>query len=122
MLGGASPTDARNARMQDFMARYVRLSGQWNDEAGTKVHTLELILATLQMAGAKALSDTALFKATIPYFAIENPMSNGRFTLSYWGDRDLRHKRQIGIPLVVNTISGGVLKNLFVKEPGEFLQ
>ena len=75
MLGGASPVDARNARMQDFMARYTRLAGRWNDEAGTKVHTLELILATLQMAGAGALDDIARFKAIIPHFSIENPMS-----------------------------------------------
>ena len=122
MLGGASPVGARNARMRDFMARYVRLAGHWNDEAGTKVHTLELILATLQMAGAGALSDIARFKATIPHFSIENPMSNRRSQLTYCGARDLRHKRQIGIPLVVNTISRGELKNLFEEEPSEFLQ
>ena len=121
MLGGASPINSRNARMQDFMARYVRLAGRWNDEAGTKVHTLELILATLQMAGGSALHDIAQFKATIPHFSIENPMSNRRSRLTYWGDRDLRQKRQIGIPLVVNTISRGELKNLFVEEPSEFL-
>lgn len=122
MLGGASPIESRNARMQDFMARYVRLAGQWNDEAGTKVHTLELILATLQMAGGSGLNDIRRFKATIPHFSIENPMSNRRSLLTYLGDRDLRHKRQIGIPLVVNTISRGELKNLFVEEPSEFLQ
>jgi branched-chain amino acid transport system substrate-binding protein len=102
------------------MARFVRRAGQWNDEAGTKVHTLELILATLQMAGSSALSDIRRFKATIPHFSIENPMSTRRSLLSYWGDHDLKHKRQIGIPLVVNTISRGELKNLFVEEPNEF--
>lgn len=122
MLGGASPVDSRSARMQDFMSRYVRLAGHWNDEAGTKVHTLELILATLQMAGEGALSDIARFKATIPHFSIENPMSNRPSRLTYAGDRDLRHKRQIGIPLVVNTIARGVLMNLLVEEPSEFLQ
>jgi len=120
MLGGASPINSRSARMQDFMARFVRRAGQWNDEAGTKVHTLELILATLQMAGSGALSDIRRFKATIPHFSIENPMLTRRSLLSYWGDRDLKHKRQIGIPLVVNTISAGQLKNLFVEEPNEF--
>jgi branched-chain amino acid transport system substrate-binding protein len=121
MLGGASPMNSRSARMQDFMNRYVRLAGQWNDEAGTKVHTLELILATLQMAGSGALSDIRLFKTMIPDFSIENSMSTRRSKLSYRGDRDLRQKRQISIPLVVNTISRGELKNLFVEEPGEFL-
>jgi branched-chain amino acid transport system substrate-binding protein len=122
MLGGASPTNSRSARMQDFMDRYVRFAGQWNDEAGTKVHTLELIVATLQMAGSGALNDIRLFKTMIPDFSIENPMSTRRSMLSYMGDRDLKQKRQIGIPLVVNTISGGELKNLFVEEPGEFSQ
>lgn len=120
MLGGASPIDSRSARMKDFMGRFVRLSGQWNDEAGTKVHTLELILATLQMAGPAALSDIRRFKAMIPDFSIENPMSTRRSQLSYWGDQDLKQKRQIGIPLVVNTIARGELKNLFVEEPSEF--
>lgn len=120
MLGGASPIDSRSARMQDFMSRYVRVAGQWNDEAGTKVHALELILSTLQMAGAGAMSDISRFKAMIPDFSIENPMSTRRSKLSYWGDRDLKQKRQIGIPLVVNTISRGELRNLFVEEPGEF--
>jgi branched-chain amino acid transport system substrate-binding protein len=122
MLGGASPINSRNERMRDFMSRYVRRAGQWNDEAGTKVHTLELILATLQMAGGSTPDDIRRFKATIPHFSIENPMSSRRSMLTYWGDRDLRHKRQIGIPLVVNTISRGELKNLFVEEPSEFLQ
>jgi len=122
MLGGASPVTSRNQRMHDFMGRYVRLAGNWNDEAGTKVHTLELILATLQMAGASALGDIGPFKAAIPHFSIENPMSNRRSQLTYCGDRDLRHKRQIGIPLVVNTIARGELRNLFVEEPNEFLQ
>jgi len=122
MLGGASPVGAHNARMRDFIARYVRRAGHWNDEAGTKVHTLELILATLQMAGAGALGDIDRFKAMIPDFSIENPLSNRRSRLTYYGVRDLRQKRQIGIPLVVNTIRCGQLKTLFEQEPSEFMQ
>jgi hypothetical protein len=49
-------------------------------------------------------------------------MSSRHSLLTYWGDRDLKHKRQIGIPLVVNTISNGRLKNLLVQEPNEFSQ
>ncbi|MCK5748706.1 MAG: ABC transporter substrate-binding protein, partial [Oricola sp.] len=122
MVGGASPIDSRSERMQDFMVRFTRLAGQWNDEAGTKVHALELILATLQMAGERALSDIRSFQAMIPDFSIENPMMSRSSRLTYWGDRDLKQKRQIGIPLVVNSISGGALKNLFVEEPSEFSQ
>ncbi|RBP02686.1 substrate-binding family protein [Roseiarcus fermentans] len=122
MLGGASPVGARNARMLDFMARYVRRAGRWSDEAGTKVHTLELILATLQMAGAAAVGDVDRFKAVIPHFSIENPLSNRGSRLTYCGARDLRHKRQIGIPLVVNAIHRGRLENVLEQEPGEFMQ
>jgi branched-chain amino acid transport system substrate-binding protein len=122
MLGGASPVGAHNARMRDFIARYVRRAGHWNDEAGTKVHTLELILATLQMAGPRAIDDIDRFKAMIPDFSIENPLSNRRSRLTYYGARDLRQKRQIGIPLVVNTIRGGQLETLFEQEPSEFMQ
>ncbi len=122
MLGGASPVGAHNARMRDFIARYVQRAGHWNDEAGTKVHTLELILATLQMAGSGALDDVGRFKAMIPHFSIENPLSNRRSQLTYYGARDLLHKRQIGIPLVVNAICRGRLETLFEQEPGEFMQ
>ena len=122
MLGGASPAGAHNARMRDFIMRYVRHAGHWNDEAGTKVHTLELILATLQMAGPRALADIDRFKAMIPHFSIENPLSNRRSLLAYHGARDLAHKRQIGIPLVVNKICRGRLETLFEQEPSEFMQ
>jgi branched-chain amino acid transport system substrate-binding protein len=122
MLGGASPVSAHNGRMRDFIARYIRHGGRWDDEAGTKVHTLELILATLQMAGARALSDVNHFKAAIPNFSIENPLSNRRSLLTYYGARDLLHKRQIGIPLVVNAIRRGQLQTLFEQEPSEFMQ
>jgi hypothetical protein len=58
----------------------------------------------------------------IPNFSIENPLSNRRSRLTYYGVRDLRQKRQIGIPLVVNTIRRGQLETLFEQEPSEFMQ
>jgi branched-chain amino acid transport system substrate-binding protein len=121
MLGGASPPEARSDRMRDFMARYIRLAGAWNDEAGTKAHTLELILATLQMAGRPALDDIERFKAIIPHFSIENPLSRKRSRLAYYGARDLHQKRQIGIPLVVNTLRNRTLETVLVQEPMEFM-
>jgi hypothetical protein len=74
------------------------------------------------MAGSGALSDVDRFKAMIPHFSIENPMSNRRSRLTYYGACDLLHKRQIGIPLVVNTICRGQLETLFEQEPSEFMQ
>jgi branched-chain amino acid transport system substrate-binding protein len=74
------------------------------------------------MAGAGALGDIDRFKAMIPNFSIENPLSNRRSRLTYYGVRDLRQKRQIGIPLVVNTIRRGQLETLFEQEPSQFMQ
>jgi branched-chain amino acid transport system substrate-binding protein len=121
MLGGASPIERRSERMNEFVGRYIRSAGSWNDEAGTKVHTLEMILATLQMAGKSAIDNIDRFKAMIPHISIDNPMSRRRSMLAYYGAKDLRQKRQIGIPLVVNTIHRGQLETLFVHDADEFM-
>jgi len=42
--------------------------------------------------------------------------------MSYVGAGEFQQKRQIGIPLVVNTIREGRLETLFVHQPEEFLQ
>ena len=60
-LGGASPPEGRSPYMQDFAERYVQLAGEWNDEAGTKVYALEMILRTLQLAGPAAVDDVGAF-------------------------------------------------------------
>jgi branched-chain amino acid transport system substrate-binding protein len=121
MVGGASPEETRSARMEDFIRRYVAAAGAWNDEAGTKAYALEFLLATLQVAGKAALSDTGRFKAVIPHFSIDNPLVSGRAALAYYGAGDFRQKRQIGIPLVVNTIRGGRQQTLFSQAPEEVL-
>lgn len=33
--------------MEEFIDRYTRIAGEWNDEAGTKAYALEILLATL---------------------------------------------------------------------------
>ncbi|SLN62004.1 hypothetical protein ROA7023_02901 [Roseisalinus antarcticus] len=121
MLGGASPPDKRTQRMRDFIARFNRLAGAWNDEAGTKAHTLEIILGTLQIASERALHDTSLFKAAIPDFSSDNPFFSGRTQLNYRGSSHFNQKRQIALPLVVNEISGGNLKTLLVRQPEEYM-
>lgn len=121
MVGGASLPDARSAWMEDFMARYIRKTGAWNDEAGTKAYALEFLLATLQFAGRASLEDVTRFKAAIPHFSVDNPLVKGRSSLTYYGAKDFRQKRQVGIPLVVNTINRGRLQTLFVQEPEHVL-
>jgi branched-chain amino acid transport system substrate-binding protein len=121
MVGGASLPESRSPRM-DFIRRFVRRFGVWNDEAGTKAYALEFVLGTLQVAGRAALDDIGLFKAAIPHFAIDNPLAQTRASMAYVGAGEFQHKRQIGIPLVVNTIRKGQLETLFTQEPEEFLQ
>jgi branched-chain amino acid transport system substrate-binding protein len=121
MVGGASLPESRSARMEDFVQRFVRIAGSWNDEAGTKAYALEFVLATIQFAGKAALSDTSRFKAVIPHFSIDNPLVKGRSRLTYYGAKEFHQKRQIGIPLVVNTVRQGKLRTLFAEKPEEIL-
>jgi branched-chain amino acid transport system substrate-binding protein len=121
MVGGASPVESRSERMNDFIRRFIEAAGTWNDEAGTKAYAMEFVLATLQAAGKAAMTDISRFKAVIPHFSTTNPFVNGRAPLAYYGSADFRQKRQIGIPLVVNTIRGGRLETLFTQQPDEIL-
>jgi branched-chain amino acid transport system substrate-binding protein len=121
MVGGASPPATRSARMNEFIRRFTRIAGSWNDEAGTKAYALEFVLATLQAAGKSAVDNIERFKSVIPHFSIDDPLVKGRSPLSYYGAKEFRQKRQIGIPLVVNTIQRGELRNLFVQMPEELL-
>jgi branched-chain amino acid transport system substrate-binding protein len=121
MVGGASPPERRSARMNEFVRRFTLANGSWNDEAGTKAYALEFVLGTLQTAGQSAINDIGRFKAAIPHFAMDDPLANGRASLSYYGSKEFRQKRQIGIPLVVNEIRGGALHTLFVQRPEELL-
>jgi branched-chain amino acid transport system substrate-binding protein len=121
MVGGASVPESRSPRMLDFMRRYVERFGTWNDEAGTKAYALEFVLGTLMVAGKLAIDDISRFKAAIPDFAIDNPLATGRGSMAYFGARDFSHKRQIGVPLVVNTIKDGRLQTLFTREAEDIL-
>lgn len=113
-LGGASPADTRSAYMQEFVKRYTRRAGEWNDEAGTKVYALETLLRTIQKAGPKAIDDTAEFLAAVPTFAIDDPFVKDKRTLRYVGTRWFNQPRQISVPLVVQEFRGGKFQPLFV--------
>ncbi|HZC59564.1 MAG TPA: hypothetical protein VE154_06185, partial [Chthoniobacterales bacterium] len=47
--------------MEKFADRYKKVAGEWNDEAGTKVYALEIIIATLQKAGPDAINNERSF-------------------------------------------------------------
>ena len=115
VLGGASTLDMRSAYMEEFVRRYTAIAGEWNDEAGTKAYALEVILATLRKAGKRAIDNVDKFKESIPAFVIRNPFTRDRSPLRYVGASYFRHKRQIGVPMVVNTVKGGRFVPLFVE-------
>jgi branched-chain amino acid transport system substrate-binding protein len=113
-VGGASPPETRSPYMQDFVRRYEQLVGEWNDEAGTKVYALEVLLRTLQQAGPEALDDVGPFLRAIPTFAIDNPFLNEKKILRYVGEKTFGQQRQIGVPLVVDEFRDGDFHRLFI--------
>ena len=113
-VGGASTPEIRSAYMEEFAKEYAKVAGEWNDEAGTKVYALEIILATLQKAGKGAIDDVEAFKQAIPAFEMTNPFLKDEAKLTYVGTVDFGQKRQIGVPMVVNEVQDGQFKTLFV--------
>jgi branched-chain amino acid transport system substrate-binding protein len=113
-VGGASPPETRSPYMEDFVRRYTHLAGGWDDEAGTKVYALEMILRTLQQAGPAAIDDVGEFMKAMPAFSIDDPFLKEKSTLRYVGTRTFNQQRQIGVPLVVEEFSGGRFNPLFI--------
>lgn len=113
-VGGASTPEIRSSYMEEFVEEYTKVAGEWNDEAGTKVYALEIILATLQKAGKAAIDDVELFKAAIDDFSFRNPFLKDEAELTYVGMSYFGQKRQIGVPMVVNEFQDGEFKTLFV--------
>jgi branched-chain amino acid transport system substrate-binding protein len=113
-VGGASTPEIRSEYMEQVTERYNQVAGEWNDEAGTKVYALEVIIATLQQAGKEAIDDVEKFKAAIPEFSIKNPFLKEEQELTYVGETYFDQPRQIGVPLVVTEFQGGEFKTLFV--------
>lgn len=114
-VGGASTPDIRSEYMEEFIGRYEQVAGEWNDEAGTKVYALEMILRTLRHAGPAAIDDIEVFKAAMEDFVEPNPfVKEGRPELKYVGEKYFGQKRQLNVPLVVNEYRDGDFVTLFV--------
>jgi len=113
-VGGASTPEIRSDYMEEFIERYNEVAGEWNDEAGTKVYALEMILMTLQQAGNDALENIEAYKAAMDGFSVKNPFLEEDQQLTYVGTNYFDQKRQIGVPMVVNEVQGGEFKTLFV--------
>ncbi|MCB1435503.1 MAG: ABC transporter substrate-binding protein, partial [Alphaproteobacteria bacterium] len=60
-IGGASAPELASEYMGKFRDRYIQVAGEWNDEAGTKVYALYMLLKTIQAAGPAVIDDVEAF-------------------------------------------------------------
>jgi len=114
-VGGASTPEIRSPAMEEFIARYTKMFGEYNDESNTKVYALEYIVDTLK-ANPKAIDDVAEFKKTMDAFSTPNPYLKTGGMLKYVGGTSFGQKRQVSVPMVVNEYQNGKFQTLFVGE------
>ncbi|RDL45816.1 branched-chain amino acid ABC transporter substrate-binding protein [Marinomonas piezotolerans] len=114
-VGGASTPELASDTMREFVKRYTKKYGEYNDESNTKVYALEYIIATLQ-ADPDAIDDVQDFQETMDTFEAPNPYMVGNAKLKYVGDTSFGQKRQLSVPLVVNVYKDGKFETLFVAQ------
>ena len=114
-VGGASTPEIASDSMKEFVDRYTKMFGEYNDESNTKVYALEYIIETLQ-ANPAAIEDVEVYKATMDSFEAPNPFMKGDAKLKYVGSTSFGQKRQLAVPLVVNVFQDGKFETLFVAE------
>jgi branched-chain amino acid transport system substrate-binding protein len=114
-VGGASTAELASDMMREFVDRYTKMFGEYNDESNTKVYALEYILATIA-ANPAAMTDVEAFKTTMDTFEAPNPYMVGDAKLKYVGVTSFGQKRQVSVPLVVNTYNNGAFETLFVAQ------
>ena len=114
-VGGASTPQLASDMMREFVERYTKMFGEYNDESNTKVYALEYILETLK-ANPKGMKDVAVFQKTMDTFEAPNPYMVGDAKLKYVGMSSFGQKRQVSVPLVVNVYNGGKFETLFVAQ------
>lgn len=114
-VGGASTPEIASDAMVEFVDRYTKMFGEYNDESNTKVYALEYILETIR-ANPQAIDDVEVFKAAMDDFEAPNPFMKGNAVLKYVGMTSFGQKRQVAVPLVVNVYRDGAFETLFVAE------
>jgi branched-chain amino acid transport system substrate-binding protein len=113
-VGGASTPAIRSKAMEEFIDRYTKKFGEYNDESNTKVYALQYIIDTLK-ADPKAIGDIEEFKKTMDGFSAQNPyLKDTSATLHYVGSTSFGQKRQLAVPLVVNEYKDGKFETLFL--------
>lgn len=114
-VGGASTPEIASDMMREFVDRYTKMFGEYNDESNTKVYALEYILETLK-ANPAGIDDAEVFKTTMDSFEAPNPYMTGDATLKYVGMTSFGQKRQVSVPLVVNVYQDGKFETMFVAQ------
>ena len=114
-VGGASTPEIASDAMKEFVARYTKMFGEYNDESNTKVYALEYIIETLK-ANPAAMDDVEQFKMTMDTFSVANPYMKGDAVMKYVGTSSFGQRRQLAVPLVVNEYRDGKFETLFVAE------
>lgn len=114
-VGGASTPEIASDLMNEFVDRYTKMFGEYNDESNTKCYALEYIIETLKVNPA-AIDDVEEFKKTMETFEVANPYMKGDATMKYVGMTSFGQKRQIAVPLVVNVYQDGKFETLFIAE------
>src|SRR5271163_495474 len=112
-VGGASTPEIRSKAMEEFIDRYTKKFGEYNDESNTKIYALQYIIDTLK-ADPKAIDNIDEFKKTIDSFSAPNPFVKSGDELKYVGTTSFGQKRQVSVPMVVNEYKGGKFQTLFV--------
>jgi branched-chain amino acid transport system substrate-binding protein len=112
-VGGASTPEIASDRMKEFVERYTKMFGEYNDESNTKVYALDYILETLK-ANPAALDNVEEFKKAMDTFSAPNPYLKGDAKLTYVGTTSFGQKRQVAVPMVVNEYKDGAFHTLFV--------
>lgn len=115
-VGGGSTPEIRSEYMNRFIEAYKEVAGEWNDEAGTKVYALPMIIYTIQQAGSAALTDVEAFKKVMPSVNVADPFVKEEFsrTLKWVGKSYFGQDHQVGVPMVITQIKNGKAAALFV--------
>ena len=114
-VGGASTPEIASDTMKEFVDRYTKMFGEYNDESNTKVYALEYIIETLK-ANPAAIKDVKAFQETMVTFEAPNPYMKGDSKLKYVGMTSFGQKRQVFVPMVVNEYKDGRFETLFIAE------
>ena len=113
-VGGASTPEIASDHMKEFVDRYTKKFGEYNDESNTKVYALDYILETIK-ANPAAIDNVDEFKKTIDSFEAPNPyLKDPNARLKYVGTTSFGQKRQVAVPMVVNEYKDGKFETLFV--------